>query len=917
MKKHSLLLLTILLSGFTSLFAKEVSQDEATLLAQRFAKNQLQLSGQVQSVNLGVREGFGTSLYFYNIGSEGFVIVSGDDRFRPIVGYSDEGILDVDNLSPEFMFYMDKIIEARSSQQAVMLPEVASEWQSLRQEGRLLSHNGGKGVDYLVQTKWNQDSPYNFYSPDASSGPGGRCYAGCVATAMAQVMRFWCQPLQGTGSHSYYCGGYGQQFANFGLTYYDWDNMPLRITSNSPEEQIDAVATLIYHCGVSVDMGFSPTGSGASSWDVPDAIRRYFSYTNQAEYKNRDYYSLNNWQNMLKQQFDKGWPVYYSGYSNDGGHAFVCDGYDDNNLFHYNWGWGGSSDGWFVIDEIDFANWAGAIINYVPNDVYLYTVQAPSNLTVTTSGDSNFEATLSWTNPTQDLLNQALTSIDRIIVERDGVVILDDETATPGQAMTFTDRYMPTMVNYTVYAVYHGVNGNMASCNHVNLSPTCDWTFVMGGSNQGWNGGSLSIYNNSGVELGSLSLTSQSQTKTFAMPIGHTTIYWNAPAQNIENMSLTILDEDNNEVMHFEGSANELPKGLLLMCNNNCGQDDDWTSPHGLTLSHNNDDVILNWQGVSDDIYGYCIYRDGIMATICQEASFTDQHAGMSLHNYYVTALSAKGESDPSNEVCFNPEGQCDAPTGLTYTLTSAGKTKLSWNAPQTEGVSGYIIYRRTPGEEFKRIKLSSSTNYTDNATLPANRYEYVVTAYYSASECESSYASTLENPNLNYLEVNRTLIPSHLNSTEDGQSVTLTWHQATSASAYNIYRDGQLIASNITETTYTDSNVTAKDTYCYWVTGTTEKIESTPSNRTYIYGLDGLEENTAVLSIHPNPSNGIVTIEGNNLSEIVIFNLMGQKMRTIATSEEVTSVMLNLSDLPSGVYFIKANSSIEKLIIR
>ena len=111
--------------------------------------------------------------------------------------------------------------------------------------------------------------------------------------------------------------------------------MPDHVGGNSTQEEIEAVALLMYHCGVSVDMNFSPSGSGANSWDVPYAIRHYFSYSNQCSLKGRDEYSLIAWQNMLKEQFELGWPVYYSGFSDSGGHAFVCDGYNDNDLFHY------------------------------------------------------------------------------------------------------------------------------------------------------------------------------------------------------------------------------------------------------------------------------------------------------------------------------------------------------------------------------------------------------------------------------------------------------------------------------------------------------------------------------------------------------------------------------------------------------
>ena len=295
MKKHFTLFFVMLFS-VTALLARPVNEAGAKAVAQRFLSLKISKElrdNDLQLAHTGVSTRGETCFYVFNAGGDGFVIVSADDRFRPIVGYSDEGPFATENPSPEAMFYLDRIIEARTSRSAVLFDNTAEEWQSVMTSGKLLSRNGGRGVDYICTTKWNQDSPYNLYAPEANGGPGGRCYAGCVATAMSQVMKRWDHPLQGTGSHSYYCYGYGMQSANFGNTTYDWDNMPDRL-SGASQEEIEAVATLMYHCAVAVDMDFSPSGSGANSWDVPGAIRQYFSYSNHASLKGRDEYSLTN-----------------------------------------------------------------------------------------------------------------------------------------------------------------------------------------------------------------------------------------------------------------------------------------------------------------------------------------------------------------------------------------------------------------------------------------------------------------------------------------------------------------------------------------------------------------------------------------------------------------------------------------------
>ena len=283
MKKHILMLLALLL-GINFLNANPIDMERAKAVGQKFACakfNKELKSNDLSWVYTGTSHRGETCFYVFNTGEQGFVIVSADDRFRPIVGYSDEGLFETEDMSPDLAFYLDKIIEARTSRNAVLFDDTEEEWQSVMATGKLLSHNGGRGVDYLVSTLWNQNSPYNLYAPEASNGPGGRCYAGCVATAMSQIMKYWDHPVHGTGSHTYSSGGwwgpyYPNLTANFGATYYDWDNMPIRITGGSPQEQIEAVATLMYHCGVSVNMGFDYDGSGANSEDVPGAIQQYF-----------------------------------------------------------------------------------------------------------------------------------------------------------------------------------------------------------------------------------------------------------------------------------------------------------------------------------------------------------------------------------------------------------------------------------------------------------------------------------------------------------------------------------------------------------------------------------------------------------------------------------------------------------------
>ena len=913
MKKHFTLFFVMLFS-VTALLARPVNEAGAKAVAQRFLSLKISKElrdNDLQLAHTGVSTRGETCFYVFNAGGDGFVIVSADDRFRPIVGYSDEGPFATENPSPEAMFYLDRIIEARTSRSAVLFDNTAEEWQSVMTSGKLLSRNGGRGVDYICTTKWNQDSPYNLYAPEANGGPGGRCYAGCVATAMSQVMKRWDHPLQGTGSHSYYCYGYGMQSANFGNTTYDWDNMPDRL-SGASQEEIEAVATLMYHCAVAVDMDFSPSGSGANSWDVPGAIRQYFSYSNHASLKGRDEYSLTNWQNMLKEQFDLGWPVYYSGFSSSGGHAFVCDGYDDDDLFHFNWGWGGSSDGWFVVDEIDYAGWAQAIFNYVPGDVYDYMPMQPENLSVTSSGDFDYTATIQWTNPTQNIHFNNLSSIDQIKVTRNGETIHTFSNATPGANMSYTDHYLPALATYSVYAIVHGAKGIPATEEDILLGPTCNWTVEMSASDaQGWHGGSLVFVNEANDIVAQTALESAHATRTVVLPLGHVGIVWDKPAETVESMSFEVKCPTGNTWVSYEGASTDLGKGLFFIINNTCSEKDGETDgPTNLTVHNASNHAALSWDAPEDlDVINYHVYRDDVLYAVTSNRTFTDSQYLNDYHHYYVTAFTELGETTASNTGNVAPASTCAIPTNLHFEMTTPTKAKIMWDAPDDPSVTGYFVYRRVKGEEFKRVKALTNTYYTDNLTSrPDDQYEYAVSAYYQADDCLSGYATAQDNPELNFIEVNKTIIPQHLSFFIHEGHVVLQWDEATMAESYNIYRDGELIGHS-NDNNFVDYNANSQFTYHYTVTGKTGFIESNPTNEVYVDWTTGMGEDTdnQGLAIYPNPTENILTIEGQEIRHVHVFNMMGQSILNQNVDED--RITIDLSEQPAGCYFIEVMS--------
>ncbi|MBQ7490415.1 MAG: C10 family peptidase, partial [Bacteroidales bacterium] len=322
--------------------------------------------------------------YVVNFGDDGFVLVSADDRTMPVLGFSTEGKFSVeeiqDNMSHFFLSYKEEL-EYVVENDVQASPENSSLWDKFRIPLRdNYLYRANVIVPPLIKTTWNQSPIYNNMCPYISS-KSCRVYTGCVATAMAQIIRYWEWPAKGTGSHSYYAvlsddnsTQIGTLTADFGNTTYLYDLMPTSINNSSNQYFKNAVAQLSYQCGVSVDMQYGCNGSGAYPEDIPYAMRTYFDYKCDGIYYLQSPITLAKWQQLLKNDLDAGRPVAYGGNSNSGGHAFICDGYRDDNYFHFNWGWGGANNGYYTIsttgtgaDDIEYWKYQDAILGLEPN----------------------------------------------------------------------------------------------------------------------------------------------------------------------------------------------------------------------------------------------------------------------------------------------------------------------------------------------------------------------------------------------------------------------------------------------------------------------------------------------------------------------------------------------------------------------
>ena len=837
--KHCLKMRKILLSVFVlvismmALQAKPIDRSLALTAAQKFATTQFAIERATpELVYTGQNEAF----YVFNLSDHNFVIIAGDDAHRPVIGYSDESSFDASNIPPALAYYLDGVAECMLQlRHAVATPDVALEWASVLEHGRLMSRHGGRGTGYFCQTKWNQDYPYNCCCPDDPAGSGGHAIVGCLATAMSQLMRFWAYPAQGIGSHCYVHETYGEICADFGNTTYDWDNMPNVLNSNSTDAEKLATGTLCFHCGVTIDMGYGPDGSGGASGPIPGVMHTYFNYCDAIVQLSRNDFETETWKTMVREQFDMGWPMYYGGCQDGGCHAFVCDGYDDNDMFHFNLGWGGGSDGWYLIDDAPYTHPADAMFNFVPSEVYNQTPSEPTGFTAVPVSDTDLKVHLSWINPTTTLNGTALETIEQVVVTRDNEIVATLTDVTPGATMEIEDADVPRydIYHYAVYVVANGRIGKHANVMKVLVGPTCQWKLIMTtNSFQGWHGGCINVYNMAGQMLGSYTMNSSTTISVEPdMPLGRLSFGWTVPSQTVNTMAFVIKDADGNTVYSFSGCSDDLAEGIFFETNNTCGGDLSCGTPENLVATVEDEGILLAWDAVENPGYGYNIYRDGQLYRLIQEGTtFLDENVAMGGHCYRVAVLCEGGENgETTNESCATA-GPCYPPRNLDFEYTNNYKPKLKWEAPlPNDGLSGYYLYRKEGDGDYHRIKLvgSSAVTFTDNALNLEGDYYYRLYAYYGDLDC-------------------------------------------TSAPANRHYYD----------------NVFELHVY---------------------YSPTGVEETEAQVKVYPNPTNGFVTVEAEGMTEVSVYNTLGQCVLQKEVAGNPT--VLDLQQVSEGLYLLRVKT--------
>ena len=286
---------------------------------------------------------------FNNPGDRGFMVVSADDAAPALVGYTDTGNFDTSNVPPQLSWWLEEYAKKISYMREHNAPSLPPATRAATDDFAPITP--------LIKTKWDQESPFNQMCPKINNEP---CPTGCVATALAQVMKYYNYPAKGQGSISYEVlnqpgivgGTFTMDFAN---TSFDWDNMiDIYEMDQYTDAQANAVALLMKACGYASQMQYGWVASSALTNDQCYALVNYFNYDKALDYLVRWNYSYDDWVKIIYDNLSKGYPVIYGGIGPiAGGHSFICDGYSSDGYFHFNWGWGGVSDGYFLLDVLN------------------------------------------------------------------------------------------------------------------------------------------------------------------------------------------------------------------------------------------------------------------------------------------------------------------------------------------------------------------------------------------------------------------------------------------------------------------------------------------------------------------------------------------------------------------------------------
>ena len=837
--KRNLLLLALFFAMASFSTAENVTVQTAQQAARSFLNSMMHRDTDIHWIDFTEKDDFPNLYVFGN--KQCFVIIAADNAVHPVLGYSTEGGFGTETMpentykwlkayNEEIAFVMESRWEASN--------EILLEWDNLLTSNGLTPKSRNH-VGPLLRTKWNQDAPFNNLCPADPAGPNGHCYTGCLATVMAQVMNYWEHPIKGSGSYSYtpdYHPEYGSQYANFGSTTYDWDNMKDYYSRGYTDTEALAVATLMYHCGVSLGAEYGPDGTGGRLINVPIVLSHYFRFSSSIVYRSKAslggdmQYNDSQWIEMLKQELDLGRPLPYRGVRDEGNgsHAFVCDGYDENDYFHFNWGWSGSCDGFFLIgalnpqrndtenpDNRGYNSNNAAIFNCYPKSP---GISPPSNISSVVNGRN---VTITWSS---------VSTASHYRLYRDGELIANniqttsytDNNVTYGihsyyvksvksdgsmsmqSSATIADVHLPGPIPSNLEASVSGNNVNLTW--QVPISENAILQYGTGNmiNGFGYSGGTYWAHRYPASTLNSYAGMAVEKVSFYSRNAGYYTVSiykgdiahptellhqqnYNATSgswQDVVFPSPVIIDYTKDLWIVFYSETNH-PASYCSYSSNGV-EDASLCSQTEQQWEFMTDRSWLIKTYITDGTYTYNLYRDdNVVATNINGNTYTNVNVPVGFFNYHVTANYFCGESDPSNTIRVrvgNPPCSVSATANPSYGGTVDGEGTYNYGSTCT--------LTATPATGYDFVK------WTKNGAQVSTNANYSFTV----AEEASSYVGHFQ---LQSFNINPTSNPSNGGTTTGGgiynygQTCTLSATPATGYDFVNWTKNGTQVSTN------------------------------------------------------------------------------------------------------------------------